>query len=146
MLVLEVVPELELLSDQRKGNPLDFFWSDLEDKIPDDVEGVVMAAGEDRRYSPQDLARLGEVDAFIISAEPVTNVIGRGRAGASGPALPSSSPPVARARSTRAANSFTARLSTDGVRGGRMGRALGVAAASSTRPVPFGTSSVIVGL
>lgn len=44
---------------------------DLDDIIPDDVEGITMHAGEDGRYSDADLARLGDVEAFVISMEPV---------------------------------------------------------------------------
>lgn len=44
---------------------------DLEEAVPDDVEGIWMQAGEGGRYSEADLARLGEVDAFVIGMEPV---------------------------------------------------------------------------
>jgi len=48
---------------------------DLEDKIPDDVEPVVMHAGDGGVYAAEDLSRLGEVQAFIVSAEPVNEPI-----------------------------------------------------------------------
>ncbi|MGH1359330.1 MAG: NAD(P)-dependent oxidoreductase [Burkholderiaceae bacterium] len=44
---------------------------DLEDAMPADVEGIWMHAGEGGRYSEVDLARLGEVEAFVIGMEPV---------------------------------------------------------------------------
>lgn len=48
---------------------------DLEDIIPDDVEGVRIHAGDDGRYSAEDLAKVKDVDAFVIGMEPVNEQI-----------------------------------------------------------------------
>ena len=44
---------------------------DLAEKVPADVDAIWMQAGPDGRYSDEDLARLGEVEAFVIGMEPV---------------------------------------------------------------------------
>lgn len=44
---------------------------ELEEMIPDDVEGVVLQAGPGGRYSDADLARVADAEAFVISQEPV---------------------------------------------------------------------------
>lgn len=44
---------------------------DLAEKIPADVDPIWMQAGPDGRYSDDDLAKLGDVDAFVIGMEPV---------------------------------------------------------------------------
>ncbi|MFK7966802.1 MAG: NAD(P)-dependent oxidoreductase [Burkholderiaceae bacterium] len=44
---------------------------DLADKVPADVEPLWIQAGEDGVYADADLAKLGEVDAFVIGMEPV---------------------------------------------------------------------------
>ena len=48
---------------------------DLEDITPDDVEGIRIQVGDDGQYSDEDLARLSEVDAFVIGMEPVNEQI-----------------------------------------------------------------------
>jgi phosphoglycerate dehydrogenase-like enzyme len=48
---------------------------DLEDKIPEDVDGVVMYVGDDGRYTDENLARVADADAFVVSAEPVNEQI-----------------------------------------------------------------------
>lgn len=44
---------------------------DLAEKVPADVEAIWMHAGPDGRYSDDDLAKLGDVEAFVIGMEPV---------------------------------------------------------------------------
>ncbi len=44
---------------------------DLEDIMPSDVDAVTMQVGDDGLYSDADLAKLGDVEAFIIGMEPV---------------------------------------------------------------------------
>jgi len=44
---------------------------DLEAMIPADSDHVIVAAGTDGQYSPDDLERIADVDAFIVSMEPV---------------------------------------------------------------------------
>lgn len=44
---------------------------DLENATPEDVNGVWMHAGENGLYSDSDLARLTDVEAFVIGMEPV---------------------------------------------------------------------------
>ncbi len=48
---------------------------DLEDITPDDVEGIRIQVGDDGLYSDEDLAKLAEVDAFVIGMEPVNEQI-----------------------------------------------------------------------
>jgi phosphoglycerate dehydrogenase-like enzyme len=48
---------------------------DLEDIIPDDVEGVRIQVGDDGLYSDEDLAKIADVDAFVIGMEPVNEQI-----------------------------------------------------------------------
>jgi len=49
---------------------------DLEDIIPDDVESHVrIQVGDDGLYSEEDLAKLADVDAFVIGMEPVNDQI-----------------------------------------------------------------------
>lgn len=48
---------------------------DLEDIIPDDVEGVRIEVGDDGLYSAEDLAKIKDVDAFVIGMEPVNEQI-----------------------------------------------------------------------
>ena len=49
---------------------------DLEDIIPDDVESHVrIQVGDDGLYSEADLAKLADVDAFVIGMEPVNDQI-----------------------------------------------------------------------
>ena len=48
---------------------------DLDDITPDDVEGIRIQVGDDGLYSDEDLARLSEVDAFVIGMEPVNEQI-----------------------------------------------------------------------
>ena len=49
---------------------------DLEKIIPEDVESYVrIHAGDDGRYSDEDLAKIKDVDAFIIGMEPVNEQI-----------------------------------------------------------------------
>ena len=47
----------------------------LEDMIPDDVEAVFMHVDENGLYRDEDLAKLGDVDAFVIAMEPVNEQI-----------------------------------------------------------------------
>ena len=48
---------------------------DLEDIIPDDVEGVRIEVGDNGLYSEEDLAKISDADAFIIGMEPVNEQI-----------------------------------------------------------------------
>ncbi|MEM7405366.1 MAG: NAD(P)-dependent oxidoreductase [Pseudomonadota bacterium] len=48
---------------------------DLEDIIPDDVEGVRIEVGEDGLYAAEDLEKIRDVDAFVIGMEPVNEQI-----------------------------------------------------------------------
>jgi phosphoglycerate dehydrogenase-like enzyme len=48
---------------------------DLEDIIPDDVEGVRIQVGDDGIYTEEDLAKIKDVDAFVIGMEPVNEQI-----------------------------------------------------------------------
>ena len=48
-----------------KGRP------DLEAMIPADSDHVIVAAGPDGQYSAEDLDRIADVDAFVVSMEPV---------------------------------------------------------------------------
>ena len=48
---------------------------DLDDIIPADVEGVRVQVGDDGLYTPEDLARVADADAFVISMEPVNEQI-----------------------------------------------------------------------
>lgn len=48
---------------------------DLEDIIPDDVDGVRIQVGDDGLYSDEDLAKIRDVDAFVIGMEPVNEQI-----------------------------------------------------------------------
>lgn len=49
---------------------------DLEDIVPDDVESYVrIHVGDDGLYSAEDLAKVADVDAFIIGMEPVNDQI-----------------------------------------------------------------------
>ncbi|HEX9843328.1 MAG TPA: NAD(P)-dependent oxidoreductase [bacterium] len=41
------------------------------ERIPKDLPHVILAAGPGDRYSPEDLAKVADVDAFLVSAEPV---------------------------------------------------------------------------
>ena len=42
---------------------------DLEDIIPDDVDGVRIQVGDDGLYSDEDLAKVADADAFVIQRE-----------------------------------------------------------------------------
>jgi phosphoglycerate dehydrogenase-like enzyme len=48
---------------------------DLEDIIPDDVEGIQIQVGDDGLYAEEDLAKVHDVDAFVIGMEPVNEQI-----------------------------------------------------------------------
>ncbi|MGB7183519.1 MAG: NAD(P)-dependent oxidoreductase, partial [Burkholderiaceae bacterium] len=48
---------------------------DLEDIIPDDVQGVRIQVGDDGLYTPEDLKKISDVDAFVIGMEPVNEQI-----------------------------------------------------------------------
>ena len=48
---------------------------DLEDIIPGDVDGVRIQVGDDGLYSDEDLAKVADADAFVISMEPVNEQI-----------------------------------------------------------------------
>ncbi len=48
---------------------------DLEDITPDDVEGIRIQVGDDGLYTDEDLAKLADIDAFIIGMEPVNEQI-----------------------------------------------------------------------
>ena len=48
---------------------------DLESITPPDVEGVRIQVGENGLYSAADLAKVGDVDAFVIGMEPVNEQI-----------------------------------------------------------------------
>lgn len=48
---------------------------DLEDIIPEDVEGVRIQVGDDGLYSDEDLAKIADADAFVIGMEPVNEQI-----------------------------------------------------------------------
>lgn len=48
---------------------------DLQARIPKDVEGVMLEAGPGGVYSPEALAKVADVDAFVISMEPVNEQI-----------------------------------------------------------------------
>ena len=48
---------------------------DLDDRIPDDVEAVQVQAGEGGVYSPEDLRRVRDAEAFIVAMEPVNEQI-----------------------------------------------------------------------
>lgn len=48
---------------------------DLDDIIPADVQGVRLQVGDDGRYAEADLAKLHDVDAFVIGMEPVNEQI-----------------------------------------------------------------------
>lgn len=49
---------------------------DLEDIVPEDVESHVrIHVGDDGRYSDEDLAKIADVDAFVIGMEPVNEQI-----------------------------------------------------------------------
>ena len=48
---------------------------DLKSRIPADVEGVILEAGPGGVYSQEGLAGVAEVDAFIVSMEPVNEQI-----------------------------------------------------------------------
>jgi len=47
----------------------------LEDMIPDDVEAVRIEVGEDGLYTARDLARVQDMDAFVVHKEPVNEQI-----------------------------------------------------------------------
>ena len=44
---------------------------DLLERLPRDLQYVIAAAGPDGRYSAQDLAKVADVDALLVAAEPV---------------------------------------------------------------------------
>ena len=44
---------------------------DLHALIPPDIDHVFVEAGPGRRYSEEDLVRIADADALVISAEPV---------------------------------------------------------------------------
>ena len=44
---------------------------ELLSRIPPDLPHVLVEAGPDGRYSPEALAKVADVDAFLVSAEPV---------------------------------------------------------------------------
>jgi phosphoglycerate dehydrogenase-like enzyme len=44
---------------------------DLLDRIDKSIPHVIVSAGEDGKYSAEDLAKIADVDAFMVSAEPV---------------------------------------------------------------------------
>jgi phosphoglycerate dehydrogenase-like enzyme len=48
---------------------------DLEDIIPDDVEGVRVQVGDDGLYTDEDLAKVQDADAFVVGMEPVNEQI-----------------------------------------------------------------------
>jgi len=48
---------------------------ELLDRIDKSMPYVVVSAGADGRYSPEELAKVADVDAFIVSAEPVHDQI-----------------------------------------------------------------------
>ena len=48
---------------------------DLEDMVPEDVEPVFMHVGDDGLYRDEDLARLEDVDAYVIAMEPANEQI-----------------------------------------------------------------------
>ena len=48
---------------------------DLENMVPEDVEPVFMHIGDDGLYREEDLARLEEVDAYVIAMEPANEQI-----------------------------------------------------------------------
>ena len=48
---------------------------DLEDIIPSDVDGVRIQVGDDGLYTDEDLAKISDVDAFVIGMEPVNEQI-----------------------------------------------------------------------
>jgi phosphoglycerate dehydrogenase-like enzyme len=48
---------------------------DLKARIPGDVEGVILESGPGGVYSPEALAQVKDVDAFVISMEPVNEQI-----------------------------------------------------------------------
>jgi len=48
---------------------------DFEDIIPDDVEAVRIKVGGDGLYSAEDLARVQDMDAFVVHKEPVNEQI-----------------------------------------------------------------------
>lgn len=48
---------------------------DLEDIIPEDVEGIRIQVGDDGLYAEEDLAKVHDVDAFVIGMEPVNEQI-----------------------------------------------------------------------
>lgn len=49
--------------------------SELEDSIPDDIEPVMIQLGDDGLYSDDDLAKVADVDAFMVGKEPVNEQI-----------------------------------------------------------------------
>ena len=48
---------------------------DLDDRIPDDVEGVQVQVGEGGVYSPETLRQVRDAEAFIVAMEPVNEQI-----------------------------------------------------------------------
>jgi D-3-phosphoglycerate dehydrogenase len=48
---------------------------DLEDIIPKDVQGTRIQVGDDGLYTDEDLAKIADVDAFVIGMEPVNEQI-----------------------------------------------------------------------
>lgn len=48
---------------------------DLHALIPSDIDHVFVEAGPGRRYSDEDLARIADADALVISAEPVNEQV-----------------------------------------------------------------------
>src|SRR5579863_2136520 len=48
---------------------------DLKARIPQDVDGVILEAGPGGVYSKEALAQVADVDAFVISMEPVNEQI-----------------------------------------------------------------------
>ena len=48
---------------------------DLDDRVPDDVEGTQVQVGDDGIYSPEALGRVEDADAFIVAMEPVNEQI-----------------------------------------------------------------------
>ncbi len=48
---------------------------DLDDIIPRDVQGIRLQVGDNGRYSEDDLAKVRDVEAFVVSMEPVNEQI-----------------------------------------------------------------------